>query len=363
VVAKRGATGIMGQVDDLKRSFVMADSTLRHLRAIGVPAHPRNFELLFTYVSGSNPALNRSIDKILRSNGSISADDIETIFNEFLADDHIGQKIEEIGDRIDDEIVQAINLLSESSETSKRFSATLVQTRNDLEHQPSAAGVDGIVRRLSDATGEADAATRKLTNQLDEARRHIAELQQSLEMVRFESLTDDLTTLSNRKHFDRSINRLVREGEDLAREFALLMVDIDHFKAFNDTFGHQTGDQVLRLVALSIKQTLTSQDIACRYGGEEFALLLPASSLEHAILVAEQIRCAVMTKELVKRSTGENLGRITISLGVAIWHDGDAAADVIARADRALYAAKRNGRNLVCDETQLEGLLAGDKVA
>ncbi|MFX8797516.1 GGDEF domain-containing protein, partial [Acinetobacter baumannii] len=88
-------------------------------------------------------------------------------------------------------------------------------------------------------------------------------------------------------------------------------------------------------------------DVACRYGGEEFALLLPGTSLNHAVTAAEQIRTAVMAKELIKRSTGENLGRITISLGTAVWRSGDLATDIVARADAALYTAKRSGRNRV----------------
>lgn len=344
----------MTQIDELKRSFAMAESTLRHLRAIGVPATPRNFELLFTYVSGTNQALNRSIDKILRANGAISVNAITAIFEEFLADNQLGQQIEAIGDKIDEEIVQAINLLAQSSESNRRFSDALDQTRHDLSGPIAATGVSSIVERLSMATTEANTLNHRLAAQLDEARRHVVELQQKLEAVRSESLTDDLTTLSNRKHFDRTISKLVREGEEFGEGFALLMVDIDHFKVFNDTYGHQTGDQVLRLVALSIKQTLSAHDIACRYGGEEFALLLPGSSLRDAVVAAEEIRTAVMAKELIKRSTGENLGRITISLGTSVWRAGDAAADIIARADAALYTAKRQGRNRVVAEAEMD---------
>ena len=98
---------------------------------------------------------------------------------------------------------------------------------------------------------------------------------------------------------------------------SLIMTDIDHFKSFNDTWGHLTGDQVLRLVAMSMKQNVKGQDIAARYGGEEFAVVLPNTVLRSALTVADHIRRAVMSKELMKRSTGENLGRVTVSVGVA----------------------------------------------
>ena len=131
----------------------------------------------------------------------------------------------------------------------------------------------------------------------------------------------------------------------------LLMFDIDHFKQFNDNYGHLTGDQVLRLVGMSLKQNVKGQDITARYGGEEFALVLPDTALRPALTVADQIRRAVMSKELKKKSTGEVLGRVTISVGVAMLHPSDDAHSLIERADGCLYAAKRNGRNRVICET------------
>ncbi len=129
------------------------------------------------------------------------------------------------------------------------------------------------------------------------------------------------------------------------------MTDIDHFKKFNDTFGHLTGDQVLRLVAVSIKQNVKGLDTAARFGGEEFAIILPGCDLVGATQVAEQVRKAVQARELVKRSTGENLGRVTISVGVATFRKEDTPVTIVERADAALYAAKRGGRNMVVTES------------
>ena len=135
---------------------------------------------------------------------------------------------------------------------------------------------------------------------------------------------------------------------------SLLMADIDHFKTFNDQYGHLTGDQVLRLVALAVKQNVKGRDVAARYGGEEFIVALPNTALQSAITVADHIRRAVMTKELMRRSNGERLGRVTISIGAAVLHPGDTAQLLIERADKCLYAAKRNGRNRVICEADPE---------
>jgi diguanylate cyclase len=133
-----------------------------------------------------------------------------------------------------------------------------------------------------------------------------------------------------------------------------MLLDIDHFKRFNDTWGHQTGDQVLRLVAMTLKSNIKGKDMAARYGGEEFAAILPETDLEGAIIAADNIRKAIQAKELLKRSTNEKLGRITASLGVAMYRPGDTPGSLIERADRCLYAAKHAGRNRVLSENELK---------
>ena len=145
--------------------------------------------------------------------------------------------------------------------------------------------------------------------------------------------------------------KVARErGEPLS----MMLFDIDYFKSFNDNYGHLTGDQVLRLVAMTLKQNIKGQDITARYGGEEFAVVLPNTALRQALTVADNIRRAVMSKELKKKSTGEILGRVTISAGVAVLSPRDDADSLIERADACLYAAKRNGRNRVICEADPE---------
>jgi diguanylate cyclase len=211
-----------------------------------------------------------------------------------------------------------------------------------------------IVEKVIRATTEMEARNNSLEAQLKESRVQITDLQESLEAIRYESLTDQLTGLANRKHFDQSLERAIdiaiRRGEPVS----LAMCDIDHFKKFNDTYDHQTGDQVLRLVGAAIKSAIKGRDIAARYGGEEFAVILPNTPLRAAVTVGNQIRAAVMAKELIKRSAGESLGRITMSVGIASLHGNDTRDSLIQRADMALYAPKRGGRNRVTSESELQ---------
>ena len=152
------------------------------------------------------------------------------------------------------------------------------------------------------------------------------------------------------------LDRTVAEAKTGYEPLALLMCDVDHFKAFNDRFGHLTGDQVLRLVAVSVKQIVRGEDIAARYGGEEFAIALPKTALRSAISVADQIRRAVMNKELMKASSGESAPwpRHHLNRRRALLRPTDTPQSLLDRADKCLYAAKCNGRNQVVAECDLE---------
>jgi diguanylate cyclase len=194
----------------------------------------------------------------------------------------------------------------------------------------------------------------QLEQKLEASRDDIAGLQRDLDEVRRESMLDPLTKIFNRKSFDEGMLKSFADAGENGKPLCLMLLDIDHFKRFNDTWGHQTGDQVLRLVAMTLKSNIKGKDMAARYGGEEFAAILPETDLEGAMIVADNIRKAVQAKELLKRSTNEKLGRITASFGVAAYRPGDSPSSLIERADRCLYAAKHAGRNRVFSETELK---------
>jgi diguanylate cyclase len=153
--------------------------------------------------------------------------------------------------------------------------------------------------------------------------------------------------LYNRKAFDTEIVLRTKESDDIGAPMVLMLLDIDYFKKFNDSYGHQVGDQVLRLVAKTLTDNVKGRDIAARYGGEEFAIILPETPLTAGTKVAEMLRKSVESKEIVNKATKENLGRITLSIGIAEYIKGESISELVARADAALYAAKNAGRNRV----------------
>lgn len=352
----------MPKKDDFQRTVGYGEAAITQIKRNEIPAYPRNYELWYTYSAGFNHALNKALNEKLKANGYVSSEEIDDIYNRFLSPQRLGERIEDVGNQISDEIAQIIDRITTTQSSASEYKNSLEGAKSALSSTEDTDTIRDIVSKLILATRETEASNRDLEIKLEESKRQIQDMQESIEAIRFESLTDELTTLANRKHFDQSIERAIAEAEHTNEPMALLMTDIDHFKNFNDTYGHQTGDQVLRLVALAVKQNVKGQDIACRYGGEEFGVILPMTNLQQAISVAENIRKSVMSKELVKRSTGENLGRITISIGVAAFSGSDTPQSMIERSDQCLYAAKHAGRNRVLAETDL-GIDDGVEVA
>lgn len=341
------------QGDDHERTMAFAEIALGQIKALRQPATPRNYEVWYHYATGYNPSLNEMINETLARSGTLSDVDIEEVYNTYLSPTRLSERIDKVSSRVMDEIGQVMSMVDKAAGNATAYSANLA----GVSQQLGAADRDGlraIVESLVQTAKEMEVANSNLEARLSASKQEINELQENLEVARTESLTDPLTSLSNRKFFDQALAKAVTEAALQGQTLSLLMTDIDHFKTFNDTFGHLTGDQVLRLVALSVKQNVKGQDIAARYGGEEFAIILPNTALRASVTVAEHIRRAVMSKELMKRSTGEHLGRVTISVGVAVLRPGDTVQSLIGRADACLYAAKRNGRNRVICETDPE---------
>ena len=207
--------------------------------------------------------------------------------------------------------------------------------------------IRGLVRGLLQGTQRMLDENRGLKSDLGQSAKNIAGLKHSLGTVVKESRTDPLTGIANRREFDTNLASLVDQDTPDCSEFCLLMVDIEHFKNFNDRHGHQVGDRVLKLVANILDQSVASSDTVARYGGEEFAIILRETNLKKAITVANRLRETVGTKKLVQKRSGTEIGNVTLSIGAAQYVIGETEIELIKRADDAVYAAKRNGRDRV----------------
>jgi diguanylate cyclase len=340
--------------DEHERTMAFADIALGQIKALKQPAVPRIYEVWYNYATGFNPSLNQKVNETLSSSGTLTDADIDLLYTTFISPTRFVDEVGNVNSKISGEINQVMALVDSALRAGNRHDASLNDVGAKLARANDRDAIRGVLESLVQTASEMKRDNRALEARLKSSKHEINLLQQNLETVRNESLTDPLTTLANRKYFDDTLPRHLSEAVTSTEPLSLMLTDIDHFKNFNDTYGHLTGDQVLRLVALSVKQNVKGQDIAARFGGEEFAVILPRTALRAALTVADQIRRTVMGKELMKRSTGEHLGRVTVSIGVATYRRGDTIQSLIERADGCLYAAKRNGRNRVICETDPE---------
>ncbi len=341
-------------LDEHERTMAFAELALGQIRSLRQTAVPRNYEIWYVYATGYNPPLNKIINETLARNGKLTEADLEQIYETYLSHIKTTDRIDKVGARVIGEIDDVMRVIGDALGMSASYEATLSVATDKLSSATKPDQITAIVDTLVKSTREMRDINKALEERLTLSMTEIGNLQQSLEAIRAESLTDPLTGLGNRKYFDRSIEVAVQNALTSGEPLSLLMFDIDHFKSFNNSYGHLTGDQVLRLVGMSLKQTIKGQDITARYGGEEFAVVLPNTALRQALTVADHIRRAVMSKELKKKSTGEILGRVTISVGVSMLKPGDDTNSLIERADACLYAAKRSGRNRVVCEADPE---------
>lgn len=340
---------------EFKRALGYAEAALDLLKKSSIPPYPQFYELLYTYATGVNPSLNHRINAIFASGESPSAGLAETLYNEFLKSD-VNDRMSTVSERMQTRIEAVHSAIDQAMTTANAYSGSLQSAQGDLERDIAPETLKALAGRLLTETRRMQDTNRTLEQKLEASREDIAALQRDLDDVRRESLLDPLTKIANRKSFDEGLRSSIDDARHTGNPLCLILIDIDHFKSFNDSYGHQTGDQVLRLVAMTIKSNIKGRDLAARYGGEEFVAILPNTDLKGAMIVSENVRQAIHGKELLKRSTNEKLGRITASFGVAVFRPNDTAGSLIERADRCLYAAKHAGRNRVVNENGLAEL-------
>lgn len=329
----------------------VGEEALRRLNAANVPLSPRSFEVFYAMARGDNHALNASLEAMIATGQFISLNDIDRIFEAHIVTRGFSSHAERTSAGVLVEIDHVMEMMDLALGSTANYGESLVSLTQDLNSAVDRTRVREIVGALVHATREASATSKTLEARLRETRGEISTLRETLESVRVEALTDAVTGLANRKHFDEMLVKTLDQATIHRTQLSLVMADIDHFKHFNDTYGHLTGDQVLRLVGMTLRDRVKRKATLARFGGEEFGIILPDADLATAMEIAETVRKSVMSRELVKRSTGESLGRVTISVGVASVQIGDTPATFLERADHCMLTAKRLGRNQTIMET------------
>jgi len=335
------------------RNFEWAVATgeraFAYLKQLQTPPVPRNYELFFTYAAGYDNELNDAIRDAVFAHASLPEDEVERLLTAHFPQHRLNQKVGEVGAQVAAELNQVIDTIHTASRSSEDFGHSLEQMAEELERIATPAQLKGVVDSLHKVTQQMAENSRTLAKRAVTSKTLIQGLHHVLEMVRADSLTDGLTGVANRRRFDQVLEIETAEAAKSGDPLCLALADVDHFKRFNDTFGHQTGDQVLRVVAQTLKTNIKGGDHLSRYGGEEFALLLPRTALADAVKLADKLRGIIKARELVQISS--ELSKLTLSVGIAVYQPGESLQAFVQRADRCLYAAKQAGRDRVEPET------------
>jgi len=324
-----------------------ARAALERMEVLGIQPKPNNFAVWYRYYSGAYPELVRTLDVILDAGLPFTEERNAEIYDRFLGVTLDEDFLNTAAARVETELRKLVQYVEEAGTDAKAYGNTLSAVTGKLSSVDKRDTFQAVLSHVLEATRTMESRNALLEGRLKASAVEIDRLKEDVESLRHEAMTDALTGVANRKLFDEEIRMSLAESLDRKVPLSLLMIDIDHFKAFNDTHGHQVGDQVLRFVARILKSCVRGEDLTARYGGEEFAIILRDTELPGGVKAGDNIRNAVSKKSVVNRATGKSLGTITVSIGIAQFEPGESVEDLIERADEALYQAKRNGRNRV----------------
>lgn len=312
---------------------------------------PAIYQVLFAFYENKDADLSRDVEMAFASS-PVDTDNLAALLTNIQSryfrpiDEKQTDDVLDTTAQLGSEIRQILDLLHTSRDDAEKYDLALTSVTN-LPANASLEQIKLVVAQLAQETREIAIQNNALREQLGSSSNKINFLRHKLDAVREEALIDPLTQIGNRKAFTLDLDRITHEAARDGEPVSLLMVDIDFFKKFNDKFGHLVGDQVLKLVAKTLRENVKGRDSVARWGGEEFAILLPQTRMEDAIKVGDYLRRLVASKKIMRKPQNEELGTITLSMGATMYLPDETMEQFVERADQALYRAKASGRNCV----------------
>jgi diguanylate cyclase len=336
-------------IDVLLRSpsaYDLAARALADMRRCNVWPTPLNFELWLQIVADPSSVLATEVERLFAVGEPITEAKSAELAAVHLAKHAYNADLSAASGNLVRQIDDIGRTLAEAQRDHSDYGRTLAGASEVLALADPHA-LAKMIQTLTDATRLIQSQSSALERRLNDSTGEVQRLQQHLDVVRRDAMTDALTGLANRKAWDEGIEKAVAEAARSGEPLSVAILDIDHFKRFNDNWGHQTGDQVIRYVASVLGRLGVAPRLAARYGGEEYAIALPGDTADAMASLLDTLRIEIGSRRLKRRSTNEELGAVTVSAGVAQYRSGESAASLVERADIALYASKHAGRNLV----------------
>ena len=344
----RRAKGANGDdpLDSVEKAGEHLRMVLPLLGRYKLPADPLHYALFYAYVAGRSEALAQEIEPIVSGQTVLTPELAGRLFRRYICESDAAV-IEPVRQALQRVVSDTLGEMRGAGGETARLRRELESHAQTLSGPLDSAEIPRILTAIIDTTLCLGKTTGRLEASLANVVGQVEALQSELVRLRREAVTDTLTSLLNRRAFDLALVQAIGEARSERIPLCLVMADIDHFKELNDTFGHLIGDKVLRLIADLLRKGVKGRDTVARFGGEEFALILPETPLEGARAVAESIRKAIERSRLKRTDTGEPIGTVTVSLGVARYREGESPEQLVHRCDVALYQAKHSGRNRV----------------
>ena len=317
------------------------------MSTLNIPVTPENYAIWYQYYAETNLSLKRAIDGLLANEVEFTASVNQGLYNNFIQEQS-PEVIENVQIETQILINSLVNKINQFSTGADDFSNNLTHFNNELQTEANPQTLNALVVDISAEVEKVIANNLSMKNDIETLGDELAQLKVEMDNLSKVAMTDELTSLNNRRAYEIFSTEQVSLFTLNQIPCCLLMVDIDHFKAFNDTHGHLVGDKVLAFVGFALKQSVKGNDFVARYGGEEFVILLPNTEFKDAFTVAENIRERIAARQLtIGKEKKQQLGNITVSIGLANIQPGDDSETLLKRADDMLYQAKSSGRNCV----------------
>jgi diguanylate cyclase len=340
---------------DVEYARTVADRAIRSMSQHSIPATPGNFSVWFDYAMGTSTALRKTIDILVANKRKFDSSINRELYATFVGPQSDAGAPADFPEQLQSLISSAKEFLT----TAISDNRTQIEVLGKVSSQVQAnSDPRSIIEKLVAELTKANKRASTLETNFQATTQELDRIRDSLKAAEQRSNTDALTGLANRRSMDEFFRSAQITAMEKGEPLSALLIDIDHFKKFNDTYGHQVGDQVLRLVAKVLQENVREIDLAARYGGEELIAVLPGADLGVCADVAERIRCRISEARLTRRTTGKEISSVTVSIGVAQFRMAESAEAMIERCDRGLYHAKRSGRNRTVTENDLEGEVA-----
>ena len=327
----------------LEKSRQLTDKALNKIEQLSLKSSPQFYELWYRYFD-KDPELVRAIESY---EGEIDDKACQEIYDKYLSANMHNNTVLEANNQVQDFISDLTETLESVRISTSEYGESLGDMTKDLPEDMSVEDMRNLVASMLGDTKKMAEKNQALEAQLDNSSKEVMELKKDLEIVKKEITIDELTGILNRRAFDEQIAVDVKETEINKTPLVLLMIDIDFFKKFNDSYGRPIGDQVLCLIARTLTDNIKEHDTVARYGGEKFTVLLPSTGIKEGYQIAEMLRQKVANKELISKSKNKNFEAITISIGVAEHRAAEDPVSFIKRTNLALLKAKEGGRNCV----------------